>query len=56
VFKCDPHTAKHLKDITPEGVGVELSAKKSGVEMLPSKGGEPLEGKKGKTAGSGWRA
>ncbi|KAJ7823894.1 hypothetical protein B0H14DRAFT_2597646 [Mycena olivaceomarginata] len=48
-FKCDPRTPKRLRDIAPEGVGVESSAEESGVEMLPSKGGKAPEGKKGKT-------
>ncbi|KAJ7829740.1 hypothetical protein B0H14DRAFT_3465409 [Mycena olivaceomarginata] len=52
-FKCDPRTPKRLKDIAPEGVGVESSAEESGAEMLPSKGGKAPEGKKGKTKGRG---
>ncbi|KAJ7810694.1 hypothetical protein B0H14DRAFT_3480369 [Mycena olivaceomarginata] len=48
-FKRDPRTPKHLRDIAPEGVGVESSAEESGAEMSPSKGGKAPEGKKGKT-------
>ncbi|KAJ7839870.1 hypothetical protein B0H14DRAFT_3458527 [Mycena olivaceomarginata] len=52
-FKRDPRTPKRLKDIAPEGVGVESSAEESGAEMSPSKGGKAPEGKKGKTKGRG---
>ncbi|KAJ7829025.1 hypothetical protein B0H14DRAFT_2594337 [Mycena olivaceomarginata] len=48
-FKHDPRTPKRLRNITPEGMGVESLAKESGAEMLPSKGGKAAEGKKGKT-------
>ncbi|KAJ7882350.1 hypothetical protein B0H14DRAFT_2565340 [Mycena olivaceomarginata] len=44
--QLQPHYGpKHLRDITPEGVGLESLAEESGVEMLLSKGGKaPEEG------------
>ncbi|KAJ7738918.1 hypothetical protein B0H14DRAFT_2638388 [Mycena olivaceomarginata] len=52
-FRRNPRTPKRLRDIAPEGVGVESSAEESGAEMSPSKGGKAPEGKKGKTKGRG---